>query len=119
MKRRSICATMPSTVETTWPISPRVETCGSSTVTKAPFPSHSCIRFKTSRSVASEAVQPADHQFVAGPEKFENGGQFRSSFPACSRDLLGANDLAAFGFEFRKLRLKVLVKAAHARAANV
>lgn len=49
MKRRSICATMPSTVKMTFPVSPFVETCGSRTVMYAPRCSHSWTMFRTSR----------------------------------------------------------------------
>lgn len=72
---------LPSTVSTMRPILPRVETCGSSTVTTAPFCSHSWIRLSTSR-VSGRADQTGYDQFVIGTEEIQHHGQFCTAVTA-------------------------------------
>ncbi len=69
MKRRCSCATMPGTVSGPWSISPRVETCGSSTVTRVVVDDDAEGRHGVRSAVLQVAVRAGArlHRHVGSP----------------------------------------------------
>jgi hypothetical protein len=118
MKRRSICATMPSTVSTTWPNSPRVDTCGSRMVTNALRCSHSCTMLSTSRVSRPNRSRRVTTSSSPGRRNSRTVARLVAANPAGTEDIFRADDFAAFALELGQLIFEVLINAADASVTD-
>jgi hypothetical protein len=50
--------------------------------------------------VAPEPVETGDDQFITGPQKLDDGGQFGAALAAAAGHLLRADDAATLGLDF-------------------
>ena len=69
-------------------------------------------------SAASQSVQLDHHKHVAGPDEFQDRGQFGAPFAGLAGHLLGSDDRAASGLELLDLGRGVLVGGADACIAD-